>query len=102
MGASLLVTVVADCARGRGVFFMGLQPTKDNLGKGEAGSSVDRLASAMAALLRHPGPGRVLTPDEGRAAHKQALRCFEGVSKGTLGVWGWDSYFANFKYTPAS
>ena len=25
----------------------------------------------------------------------------DGVSKGSVGVWGWDSYFANFKYTPA-
>ena len=24
----------------------------------------------------------------------------DGVSKGSVGVWGWDSYFANFKYTP--
>ncbi len=23
----------------------------------------------------------------------------DGVSKGAIGVWGWDSYFANFKYT---
>ena len=26
----------------------------------------------------------------------------DGVSKGSVGVWGWDSYFANFKYTPDS
>ncbi len=25
----------------------------------------------------------------------------DGISKGSVGVWGWDSYFANFKYTPA-
>lgn len=25
----------------------------------------------------------------------------EGVSRGSVGVWGWDSYFANFKYTPS-
>gem|GEM_PF-2052473 len=25
----------------------------------------------------------------------------DGVSKGSVGLWGWDSYFANFKYTPA-
>lgn len=25
----------------------------------------------------------------------------DGVSQGSIGVWGWDSYFANFKYTPA-
>ncbi len=24
----------------------------------------------------------------------------DGVSKGSVGLWGWDSYFANFKYTP--
>jgi len=24
-----------------------------------------------------------------------------GESKGTVGVWGWNSYFANFKFTPA-
>lgn len=23
----------------------------------------------------------------------------DGVSKGSIGLWGWDSYFANFKYT---
>ncbi len=26
----------------------------------------------------------------------------DGVSRGSVGVWGWDSYFANFKYTPDS
>lgn len=26
----------------------------------------------------------------------------DSVSKGSVGVWGWDSYFANFKYTPDS
>jgi hypothetical protein len=26
----------------------------------------------------------------------------DGVSKGSVGVWGWDSYFANFKYTSDS
>ena len=25
----------------------------------------------------------------------------DGVTKGSVGIWGWDSYFANFKYTPA-
>ncbi|MEM9158432.1 MAG: hypothetical protein AAGB46_05225 [Verrucomicrobiota bacterium] len=25
----------------------------------------------------------------------------DGRTKGSIGVWGWDSYFANFKYTPA-
>ena len=26
----------------------------------------------------------------------------DGESKGTVGVWGWDTYFANFKFTPAN
>ena len=28
-------------------------------------------------------------------------RMLDGISKGTLGLWGWDTYFVNFKFTPA-
>ena len=42
------------------------------------------MACTMAALLRHPGSGHVLTPEEGRTAYKQALRFFKGVNKDTM------------------
>ncbi len=29
-------------------------------------------------------------------------KMLDGTSKGTVGVWGWNSYFANFHFTPAS
>jgi len=29
-------------------------------------------------------------------------KMLDGVAKGTVGVWGWNSYFANFRFTPAS
>jgi len=38
----------------------------------------------MAALLRHPGHGHALTPEEGRTEHEEALRFFQGVSKDTM------------------
>lgn len=29
-------------------------------------------------------------------------KMLDGVSRGTVGVWGWNSYFANFRFTPVS
>ncbi len=69
-------------------------------GKYETGADIKVFEWFHAKLVIRGTEVKVYVND-GEAPVLVVDNMLDGISQGTVGVWGWDSYFANFRYTPS-
>lgn len=73
---------------------------RNSPGKYESGADIKK-GEWFRARLEIMGDKLQVFVNDSREPVLMVDQLLDGNTRGSVGVWGWDSYFANFRYTPA-